>query len=81
MGSQTILPAMVRAYTGPTLQRGTEARSASQAGNRSPAAANGGQIATGTPCPPPPPAIATVPHETIFRKTMKGRFHARSNFF
>ena len=76
MGSQTILPAMVRAYTGPTPQRSTEAGSASQAGNRSPAEANDGQIATGTPCPPPPPTIATVPHKTIFRNFMKGRFHA-----
>ena len=72
MGSQTTLSSMVRAYTGPTPQRSTDAGSASQADSRSPAAASGSQIATGTPCPPPPPTIATVPHETIFQKTMKG---------
>ena len=81
MGSQTNLPAMVRAYTGPAPQRTAGTRSAPQAGNRFPAAANGRQTATGTPCPPPPPTIATVPHETIFRKTMKGLSDARSDFF
>ena len=76
MGSQTNLPSMVRAYTGPTLQRSPGTRSNSQAGSRAPAAGKGGQIAAGTPCPRPPPTIATVPHETIFRKTMKGGYHA-----
>ena len=71
MGSLTNLPAMVLAYTGPTLQRGTGTRSAPQAINGIPARRKGGPIATGTPCPPPTPAIATVPHETIFQKTMK----------
>ena len=80
MGSQTNLPAMVRAYTGPTPQRSTGTRSASRAIDRVPAAGKGGPIATGTPCPPPPPTIATVPHETIFQKTMKGLPNARSNF-
>ena len=80
MGSQTNLPAMVRAYTGPTPQRTAGTRRAPQAINRVPAAGIGGPIATGTPCPPPPPTIATVPHETIFQKTMKGFPNARSNF-
>jgi hypothetical protein len=72
MGSQTNLPAMVRAYTGPTLQRSTGTRSAPQAIDGVPAEEKGGPIATGTPSLPPPPTIATVPHETIFQKTMKG---------
>jgi hypothetical protein len=72
MGSQTNLPAMVRAYTDPTPQRSTGTRSAPQAIDGIPAKGKGGPIATGTPCPPPPPTIATVPHETIFQKTMKG---------
>ena len=80
MGSQTNLPAMVRAYTGPPLQRSTGTRSAPQAINRAPAEGKGGPIATGTPSLPPPAAITTVPHETIFRKTMKGLSNARSNF-
>lgn len=32
-----------------------------------------------TPSPPPPRHYCTVPHETIFQKTMKGLPNARSN--
>ena len=72
MGSQTILPAMVRAYIGSTLCDSTEAGSAPQAINASPAAGKRHVLAQTPLCPPPLPTIATVPHETIFQKTMKG---------
>lgn len=37
-----------------------------------PAKGNRSDLQQSTPCPPPPPAMAAYPHETIFRKTMKG---------
>ena len=77
MGSQTILSAMVRAYNGPTLCDSTEAGSAPQAINAFPAAGKRHVLAQTTPCPPPLPTIATVPHETIFQKTMKGFTNAK----
>ena len=77
MGSQTILPSMVRAYIGSTLCDSTEAGSAPQAINAFPAAGKRHVLAQTTPCPPPLPTIATVPHETIFQKTMKGFTNAK----
>ena len=79
MGSQTNIPAMVRAHSEPKhikthnlhyVKLSTQDVVVGwRRGTRAPQFCH---IWNGTPCPPPPRAYCTVPHETIFQKTMKG---------
>jgi hypothetical protein len=79
MGSQAIQPSMVRAHSGPGCNerhnlhyvklQAQDVVVRRQSGTRTPQSCH---IWNSTPSPLPPRAYGTVPHETIFQKTMKG---------
>ena len=85
MGSQTILPSMVRAHSeSGCIKRYNlhyvklQTQDVVVDGNRGTRAPQSCHIWNSTPCPPPPRAYCTVPHETIFRNFMKGGSHAQN---
>ena len=85
MGSQTILSSMVRAHSeSGCIERYNlhyvklQTQDVVVGWHRGTRAPQSCHIWNSTPCPPPPRAYCTVPHETIFRKTMKGGSHAQN---
>ena len=67
-----------RAAHGDGLRSDTPTQSTAQPQGRATAMAPASEqpiphdFANTTPCPPPPPPMSTVPHRTIFGKTVKG---------